>query len=231
MGEDPVPPRCLRGEHAGRFGIDGGVSDEECALVGVGDALLDERHDRDGDLDGGADRSEVGGAAVVAGGCGGEEQVAENVGTNLVRRANIKAVGGLRLPASARVGSRVRSVPPRVNHGSCHFAEAVVDAMRDGGGQDCTEFGHAVVEVGDPDGAVFDGAAVALLERGVGVPFRPPLRQRRQTRRGSAAAICRTSCSNSPRISGVSMMAPAVTIARTCATEITPASSASSVPV
>ncbi len=56
-----------------------------------------------------------------------------------------------------------------------------MNAVGDDGGEDRAKLSHAVVEVGDPDGAVFDGAAVALLERGVGVPFRPPLRQRRQT--------------------------------------------------
>jgi hypothetical protein len=55
-----------------------------------------------------------------------------------------------------------------------------VDAVRDDGGQECPELGHPIVDIGHPHGAVFDGAAVALLERRIGVPFRPPLREGRR---------------------------------------------------
>ena len=83
--EDPVPSRSGRGKPSGGVGVDRTESTERDRLERVRDSVVEEREDRDGDLNGGADRSEPGvGGSDMADGVAREKEVDDQVDTNLV---------------------------------------------------------------------------------------------------------------------------------------------------
>ena len=98
---------------------------------------------------------------------------------------NQGGIVGIYVRALTTLGIRFAAgAAARVDNGARHLAQPVMNPMRHNGRKDRAELRYTIVKVRHPDGAVLDRALVSLVEGGVGVPFGPPLRQRRQTRCG-----------------------------------------------
>ena len=139
VGDEPLPRGRRPGEEPCGRGVDGGASDEVAGFV-----RTREREGGDDDLDAGPDRAERpcdGVAGVVEGGRAREEEVGENVGTDLVGGPGVGGdhfapVASVHL-AAGRVtfttcpGRSIRTVAAGVDDRPRHLGQPIVHALDD----------------------------------------------------------------------------------------------------
>ena len=150
VGDEAFPRGGVAGEAPGGGRVDGGASDEVARHLGAG-----QRERGDDDLHVGADRTQRAGgrvACVVEGWGAGEEQVGEDVGSDLVDGSTV-GVDDVAGAFGACVDDRAGLA-----------GEPVVDAFGDHGGHRGDDVAHAVAAGDEAHGAVGGGILVALGE-------------------------------------------------------------------
>lgn len=154
--EQAVPPAGRAGEPPSGLGIHWPVPDEFCRRVSA-------QHGGGGDRDLHVRANRVllrhGVRDVVGGRGAGEKNVCEHVGSHFTERARVclRRVAGVVI---YRVGRVVRCLAEHcvasvarsagIDDRSRKLRDAVEHAVRNFGGQRCTEIGHAIVAIGDP---------------------------------------------------------------------------------
>ncbi len=167
--EDPVPSGCGGGKPSGGVRVDRTEPTERDRLERIRNSVVEEREDRDGDLNGGADRSEPGvGGPDMPDGVAREEQVDKKIDPDLVE-------------ASATVTSSPTSACfSALGDVAGHAADAVVHTVGEDGVRDERHLRHPIVQIDHRNPPLRTGHRMPLGDRGFEEPLRPAFRDRRQ---------------------------------------------------